>query len=253
MKKLIYGALLLSLTASSSVSGSDKKEITVFAAASTTNAVMDIAKEYTAETGVKVKFNLGSSGKLARQMEQGAPADLYISASTKWADYAKQKDLLKNDTITSFMKNSLVLVVPLDSSIKPFTLTEKSNLPKLFKGRLSIGDPRHVPAGKYAVQALKYYKWYEALKPRFQPAMDVRAALMVVELGEASMGIVYSTDAKKSKKVKEVAVFPEKSHSPVVYVCAEVKGGDSAGFRKFLLGEKAAVILKKYGFVPLKK
>lgn len=243
--------MLVSLTASLSVSGSDKKDITVFAAASTTNAVRDIAKAYTAETGVNVKLNLGSSGKLARQIEQGAPADFYISASKKWVAYAKIKGLVKNDTITSFMKNSLVLITPLDSRVKPFKLTEKSNLPKMFKGRVSLGDPRHVPAGKYAVQALKYYKWYNALKPRFQPAMDVRAALMVVELGEAEMGIVYSTDAKKSKKVKEVAVFSEKSHSPVVYVCAEVKGGSAAGFKNFLLGEKGAAVLKKYGFVPM--
>ncbi len=253
-RTFFYSALTVAMTMACGLFAGEKT-ITVFAAASTTDAMKEISDAFTAENGVKVRLNLGSSGQLARQMEQGAKADFFLSASKRWGDYAKEKGMLDNATLKEFMKNTLVIITPLDSKIKPFEITAKTDLPAMFKGRLSIGDPKHVPAGKYAVGALKYYKWLGALKPRFQPAKDVRSALMVVELGETDMGIVYSTDAKKSKKVKVVSVFPEASHPPIVYVCAVCKDADpsAAKFEAFLTGPKGAAVLKKYGFLPMTK
>lgn len=227
--------------------------ITVFAAASTADAVKEMGKTFTKETGIKVRLNLGSSGSLARQLEHGAPADYYISASTKWAKYAASKGLLKKTSMTHFMKNTLVLIAPESNSQKPFNMTSESNLPQIFKGRLSIGDPRHVPVGRYAKAALEFYNWFKPLKKRLQPAKNARAALMVVEFGETELGIVYSTDAHKSSKVKVISTFPEKSHPPIVYVSAICKGAtpSAAQFNRFLLSQKGAAILKKFGFQPI--
>ncbi len=255
MKRIFFYTVLTAAMVMSCGLFAGEKTITVFAAASTTDAMKEISKAFTAANGIKVRLNLASSGQLARQMEQGAKADFYLSASRRWGKYAKEKGLLDNKTIKEFMKNTLVIITPPESKLKPFEITAKTDLPAMFKGRLSIGDPRHVPAGKYAVKSLKYYKWYNALKPRFLPAKDVRSALMVVELGESEMGIVYSTDAKKSKKVKVVSVFPEASHPPIVYVCAVCKDGAPAAakFEAFLTGPKGAAVLKKYGFQPMAK
>jgi len=243
--------LLLILFTAVSAFGSGQQEsaeITVFAAASTSDLITAAAAAYTAETGTAVKLSAASSGTLARQIEQGAAPDIYISASEQWAVYLEDLQLLQENC--SFLGNSLVLVAPSDSALQPFNLTEESPLPE-FSGRISIGDPDHAPAGRYAVEAMTALGWIGELEPRLQPGADVRRALSVVEFGEAELGIVYKTDAILSSKVKIIAEFPESTHSPIRYYIGLVTGASAAGidFYKFLTESgKAASIIRGAGF-----
>lgn len=241
--------LLLLLLAAVSTAASADSALTVFAAASMADALKVVNGQYPAT----FKLNLGSSGTLARQMEQGGKPDVFISAAKDWTDYVVAKDLVEKDSVKELIGNALVLVAPSDSPLQPFVLDAKTDLPSLFKGRLSIGDPEHVPAGKYGVAALKHYGWFKPLEKRFLPGMTVRDALMVVELGEADMGIVYASDAASSKKVKVLAQFPADACPPIVYYCALGKGAspEAAKYQSFLLGDKAAAVFKANGFAPL--
>jgi molybdate transport system substrate-binding protein len=141
-------------------------------------------------------------------------------------------------------------VVPQNSSIDTLNISSSLDFPKAFAGRLAIGDPAHVPAGQYAAEALKSLGWYKSLEPRFLKTKDVRSALMVVELGECEMGIVYATDAMKSDKVRAVGVFPESSHQPVEYWAAKGKYGGSAAdsLLNYLHSAEADYIWKSFGF-----
>ena len=230
-----------------------EKPLTIFAAVSSAEAAEESGREFAVASGISVRVNPGSSGRLVRQMEQGAEADVFISASKAWMDHAQAGGLLKNDTIGVLTSGALAIVAPKDSSMKTFEPNADIDFPASFRGRLSIGDPRHVPAGKYAMETLKYYKWDKALEARLLPAMDARSALMVVEQGEADAGIVFLTDARKSQRIKILAILPEKSHSPVVYYAAVCKGA-SPGAEKlleFMRGDKGIEILKKHGFLAL--
>lgn len=223
--------------------------ITIFAAASTTDLITDIAHIFEEDTGSKVKINTASSGTLARQLEQGAKADIYISASAKWMEYTDTLGLV--EIKQPFLKNRLVLISHKDSEIEPFEMDKNSNLPSLFTSRLSMGDPAHVPAGQYAFEALNSLGWYDDLKDRLLPAADVRAALSVVEFDEADFGIVYETDALKSNKVKIISFFPEDSYSPVLYFCALLKTKDTRGraFYTYLTSSsQVEELYTKYGF-----
>jgi molybdate transport system substrate-binding protein len=231
---------------------SEKKtsSVTVFAAASTIDLMSELALLFEKETGTQVKINPASSGILARQIKDGASCDVFISASKKWIDFLDSNSLL--DERSDFMKNRLVLITHIDSTMTSFELDKNSNLPQLFSGRISIGDPAHVPAGVYAVEALKSLSWYEALEERILPAADVRAAMSVVEFDETELGIVYATDAERSDKVKVISFFPEDSHSPVLYFCASIKNSNPPGriFYDFLLTNSGAEELyEKYGFL----
>jgi molybdate transport system substrate-binding protein len=224
-------------------------ELTVFIAASTTDVITDIAGLYEEKSGISVNINPASSGTLAKQIEQGAPADVYISASEKWMEYVKGLDVTEKSA--SLVTNRLVLIVPEESKLKTVSFDGSFSLADLFEGHLSMGDPEHVPAGKYAKEAITYYGWYENLESRILPAADVRAALSVVELSEADLGIVYETDARKSDKVRILSGFPEESHTPIQYFCALLKdSSDEAGdFYDFLLNDaNAKELFKSYGF-----
>ncbi len=251
-KKIIMltGLLLLLTTQLFGAGTQEKKEsITVYIAASTTDLMGDLGALYTEATDVEVNLNPASSGTLARQIEQGAPADVYVSASKKWMDYIE--DMGSTETRAPFVNNKLVLIVPSDSGLTLPDIEEGIKLPELFNGRLSMGDPEHVPAGKYAMEALSYYGWYEPLKERILPGSDVRAAMAVVELGETELGVVYETDAKKSERVKIAASFPEESHTPIAYFIADLKGGSMAAreFTRFVLeSPEAQDCCRKYGF-----
>jgi len=251
MLKFLFGSLCL--LAAAVVIAADKP-LTVFAAASTSDAIKELTAQYTAANGAKFRCNFGSSGDLARQMEQNGPADIFISAAVEWADYAVSHQLVEKASARNFLTNDLVIVAPADTKMEPFKITKDTPLPTMFHGRLSVGDPAHVPAGKYAAAALKYYGWDKALQTRYLPAANVRAALMVVELGEADLGIVYSTDALKSKKVKTIAVFPAESYPKIVYVIALGKNADPAAekFYQFILGESGTAVFAKYGFRAIK-
>ena len=220
----------------------DEGKITVFAAASLTNAMQDIATQFKKEKGVDVVSSFASSATLARQIEAGAPADLFISADQKWMDYAVDKKAIDTATRQTLLGNSLVVVAPKASVQKDFTIDSKTNWTSLLNGgRLAVGDPEHVPAGIYAKEALQKLGAWDTLSPK----------LALVERNEAPLGIVYGSDAVASKGVKVVATFPEDSHKKVEYPVAVVEGHNNAtvkAFYDYLKGPQAAEIFKRYGF-----
>ena len=189
----------------------EEGKVTVFAAASLTNAMQDIAKEYKKEKGVEVVSSFASSSTLARQIEAGAPADLFISADQKWMDYAVEKKSIDTASRATLLGNSLVVVAPKASAQDEIDISDKTDWTSLLKGgRLAVGDPEHVPAGIYAKEALQKLGAWETLSPKLAPAEDVRGALALVERSEAPLGIVYGSDAVASKGVKVVGTFPDR-------------------------------------------
>lgn len=227
-------------------------KITVFAAASLTNAMQDIAQTYKKERHVEVVSSFASSSTLARQIEAGAPADLFISADQKWMDYAVDKKSIDTASRTTLLGNSLVVVAPKASDRGDIAINDKTDWVSLLQGgRLAVGDPDHVPAGIYAKEALQKLGAWETLSPKLAPAEDVRGALALVERNEASLGIVYGSDAVASKGVKVVGTFPEDSHKKVEYPLAIVDGHKNAtvtAFYDYLKGPEASAIFKRYGF-----
>jgi molybdate transport system substrate-binding protein len=225
--------------------------LTVSAAISLKDALDEIAKLYNAEQpGTAIRFNLGGSGTLQRQIEQGAPVDIFFSASSKEMDALESKGLLIPDSRRNLVRNSVVLIVPAGSN-------EISNFQDLTKPAakiIAIGEPRTVPAGKYAQEVLAHFGLFDQVKPKLVLAKDVRQVLTYVETGNADAGIVYATDAKSSSKVSVVATAPADSHSPVIYPGAIIKNSVSpaAGknFLEFLTGAKAREVFQKYGFIP---
>lgn len=244
---LAAGAALLSLAAPARA-----EDILIFAAASTKNAVDDIIAAYAAQGGGdKVEASYASSSDLAKQIENGAPAGVYISADTKWADYLAERDLIAADGRVDLLGNSIVLVVPKGSSLTA-DLTEPGSLAAaLGDERLAMGDPDHVPAGRYGEAALENLRSWASVEDHVARAKDVRAALALVERGEAAAGIVYGTDAAISDKVDIVATFPVTSHPEIVYPVMLVAGQDSEAARKFyafLAGPDAREAFVRYGF-----
>jgi molybdate transport system substrate-binding protein len=242
--------LVASLIASADAAARDT--ITVYAAASLTNALQDVDAGYTKQTGTPVTESFASSSTLARQIEAGAPAQVFISADTKWMDYLAQKGLVANEV--TFLGNELVLVAPADSPLRAQTIDRGTGWLDLLgrDGRLAVGDPDHVPAGIYAMEALERLGAWDTVEPRLARAEDVRGALALVERGDAPLGIVYATDARVSAKVRIVGTFPAGSHSEIVYPAATVKGADSAAVRdyfKYLGGAAARATFARYGFL----
>lgn len=232
------------------------EKITVFAAASLTNAMQDIATQYQKKSGVEVVSSFASSSTLARQIEQGAPADLFISADQQWMDYAVDKKSVVENTRYTLLGNDLVLVAPKSDSAKAVTINAKTDWRSLLKGeRLAVGDPDHVPAGIYAKEALQKLGAWDTVSPQLAPANNVRAALALVERNESPYGIVYGSDAVASDKVQVVGRFPDDSHKPVEYPMAVVKDHQNAtveAFYTYLQGPDAAAVFKQYGFAPKK-
>ncbi|CAH0194164.1 molybdate transporter [bacteria symbiont BFo1 of Frankliniella occidentalis] len=233
------------------------ENITVFAAASLTNALQDIASQYEKGKEVKIVSSFASSSTLARQIEQGAPADLFISADQQWMDYASGKKTIDDASRFTLLGNDLVLVAPASTKAQAVTISEKTDWKGLLKGqRLAVGDPDHVPAGIYAKEALEKLGAWQQVSPMLAPGNSVRAALALVERDETPYGIVYGSDAIASKKVTVVGTFPQASHKPVEYPIAIVKDHNSASvtaFYNYLKGPQAAAVFKQYGFSPLTK
>lgn len=245
--RLLYAllALLLPLTAQA-------QQVTMFAAASLTDAMKDISAKWTAAGHQPLVLSFGASSTLARQVEQGAPANVFASADEKWMDYLAQKNLIVADTRKDLLGNDLVLVVPAD---KPLHVTINTNFDLLAllggNGRLATGDPAHVPVGIYAEQALKKLGMWDSVSPRLARTDDVRSALLLVERGEAPAGIVYATDAAVSKAVMVAGTFPADSHDPVSYPFAVTKAGDTPEARallQFLSSPPARDVFAKRGF-----
>lgn len=209
--------------------------LTVFAAASLTDAMKDVAKLWESGGRAPVRFNFGSSSTLARQLEQGAPGNLFASADTQWMDYAQQRDLILPDTRRNLLGNKLVLVMA-KSAAHPVTIVPGFDLGAILGagGRLAVGDPSNVPAGIYAQQALSRLGVWQAIQSRLAPAENVRSALLLVERGEAPAGIVYETDVAVSPALAVVGVFPESSHDPILYPFAITRSGQTPEARAFL-------------------
>ena len=229
----------------------EDKTITVFAAASMKNALDEIDAAYTARTGVKFSVSYAASSVLAKQIEQGAPADVFVSADTDWMDYAIAKKTVNEPSRVNLLGNSIVLIAPKDSRIDSVTIAPGFDLARLAgNGRIATGDVRSVPAGKYAKAALEKLGAWQAAEPKFAMAESVRAALTLVARGEAVLGIVYSTDAKVEPGVKIVGTFPADSHPAIVYPVAATSTAkpEANDYLGFLRSAAAKGILEKYGF-----
>jgi molybdate transport system substrate-binding protein len=232
----------------------EEKGLTVFAAASMKNALDECDAAYTAKTGVKVVASYAASSVLAKQIDQGAPADIFMSADTDWMDYAAKQKTINTETRTSLLGNSIVLIAPKNSSIGSVTIGQGFDLAKLAgTGRIATGDVSSVPVGKYAKAALEKLGAWEAAAPKFAMAESVRAALTLVARGEAVLGIVYATDAKVEPEVKIVGTFPADSHPPIIYPVAATTsaGAGASGYLAFLHSQAAKTIFEKYGFTFL--
>lgn len=245
-------SLLASFAIGLAVSAAGAAEpVKIFAAASIAPSVQAVADLYKAEKGVDVVITPAASGTLAKQIDAGAPADIFVSANVKWMSWAKEKELVKADTVSSLVGNSLVLVTAKDGAA-PVDLADAKALPAaLGDERLAIGEAKSVPAGAYGEAALKSLGLYDALKPHFAPAENVRIALQMVARGEAKYGIVYGTDAKAEPGVAVVATFPESSHEPIVYPIALTVGAsaEAAVLLDFLKGPQAMKTYEDAGFV----
>ena len=229
------------------------QDLTVFAAASLTDALRDIAQTWEAKGGAKLRFNFAASSTLARQLQQGAVANLFASADLQWMDWAAQQGLIVAATRRSLLGNGLVLVMPKDRA-KPVRIEQGFDLMGLLGpgGRLTTGDPANVPAGIYARQALIKLGLWEAVAPRLAPAESARAALLLVERGEAPAGIVYSTDAAVAAGVAIAGTFPADSHEPIIYPFAVPKAGDTPAARAlldYIAGPEAAAAFRQRGFI----
>jgi molybdate transport system substrate-binding protein len=232
------------------------KSITVFAAASMKNALDDVDAAFTKHSGVKVVASYDASSALMKQIEGGAPADVFVSADLKWMDYGSQKKLIKDDTRINLLGNQLVLIAAKDSKIDHVTIAPGFDLAKLAgDGRIATGDVQAVPVGIYAKAALEKLGVWASVEPKMAMAANVRAALILVARGEAPLGIVYSTDATVEPGVKVVGVFPEASHDPIIYPVAATTGGkaDTTPYLAFLRSQAAKTIFESYGFTVLVK
>ena len=236
------------------------ENITVFAAASLQNAIDEIKVTYQKEDKKdEIEALYDSSSNLARQIEQGAPADIFISANQSWMNYLEEKDLLDNATRANIVKNELALITFKENPIE-YKIDFSSNefwKDALAKTRIALGDPDHVPAGLYAKESFEKLGVWKTVEPRVAAAQNVRAALLLVEVKEADLGVVYSSDASISQKVKTITTFPDDLHEPIEYPIAIIKEKANPaveGFYHYLLSDDAATIFKKYGFaVPSKK
>jgi molybdate transport system substrate-binding protein len=232
----------------------EDKTLVVFAAASMKNALDDIDTAFTAKTGVKVSASYAASSTLAKQIEQGAPADIFVSADTDWMDYAIGKKNINEATRVNLLGNSIVLIAPKDSKIDDVAIGPDFDLAKLAgDGKIATGDVKAVPVGKYAKAALEKLGAWQAAEPKFAMAESVRAALTLVARGEAVLGIVYSTDAKVEPGVKIVGTFPADSHPPIIYPVAATATAkpEANDYISFLRSQAAKTVLEKYGFVYL--
>jgi len=224
--------------------------VLVYAAASLTNALDEVGAAYTKESGGQVKFSYASSSILARQLEAGADADVFFTADLEWMDYVQNRNLINVSSRGNLLTNKLVLIAPKDSKAQ-LEIKQGFDLKgALGGGRLSMGDPESVPAGKYARSALMSLGVWNLVADHIVRADNVRAALAFVARGESPLGIVYETDALVDENVRVVATFPADSHPPIVYPAAlttRAKPGADA-FLAFARGTAGREIFKRYGF-----
>jgi molybdate transport system substrate-binding protein len=245
--------LCLALLGSTSFAAdADKPPITVFAAASLTNVLQELGDGFTKQTSIPVRFSFAASSALARQIENGAPADIFFSADLEWMDYLQTRNLIQHDARHDVLSNRLVLIAPADSKIN-LKIEPRFPLAKaLGTGRLATGDPDSVPVGRYAREALTTLGIWNDVADRLVRADSVRSALAFVDRGEASLGIVYETDALIDKRVRVVDVFPANSHLPIIYPIALTSAAkpNAAKFVAYIRGPAGDTAFKAYGFTP---
>ncbi len=227
-------------------------KVTVFAAASMTNALQQVAEDYKkVKPSEEIVFSFASSSVLARQITEGAPADIFVSADQKWMNFVAEKKAIVDASRFVLVGNELVMIAPKDSKIDKVDLATKQWQNSLNGTFLAVGDPDHVPAGIYAKVAFSHFGQWAELENKLARTENVRAALALVERGEAPLGVVYATDAAASKKVKVVATFPAESHPPVEYPVAIVKerdNQDTQAFLQYLKSEEAKKVFIEQGF-----
>ncbi|WP_233123504.1 molybdate ABC transporter substrate-binding protein [Agrobacterium vaccinii] len=247
------GVWLGAITLSSPALAQDK--VTVFAAASMKNALDAANAEWAKETANEATVSYAASSALAKQIEAGAPADVFISADLAWMDYVAGKKLIKDSTRVNLLGNRLVLVAPSDKA-KPVDISQGFDLAGLVgEGKLAMGAVDSVPAGKYGKAALEKLGVWSAVQSKVAGAESVRAALVLVSRGEAPYGIVYQTDAAADPGVKIVGTFPQDSHEPIIYpvaILSESKSPAATAYLDFLKSAKAAPYFEKQGFTILK-
>jgi molybdate transport system substrate-binding protein len=254
VRKILSVALAVCIQlGSAAIARAADSELLVFAAASLTNALDPLGPVYTKETGQPVKFSFAASSALARQLEAGATADVFMSADLEWMDYVQARNLIDTTTRRDLLGNHLVLIAPASSpaalAIEPGFALAKA----LGGGRLATGDPDYVPVGKYARQALTTLGVWGDVADRLVRADNVRTALAFVARGEAPLGIVYTTDAKIEPRVRVVGTFPDDTHLPITYPAAVTKGArqGAARFIQFLGGPVARAKFSELGFSAL--
>ena len=229
------------------------EDISLLVAASLTDAVTEIIDLYLRQSNDHILVSFANSSALAKQIENEAPADIFISANLGWMDYLIHNGLIKRASRRDALGNKLVLITPVESEID-FEIKPYFPLAKMLgDGRLAIADPDFVPAGQYAAAALKWLDVWSEVASRLAPGSDVRNTLSLVERGETQLGIVYQTDVIGSKKVRIVDYFPTESHPPIIYSFGIISDHDSPAvlsFYDFLTDEEAMEIFKIYGFVP---
>jgi molybdate transport system substrate-binding protein len=230
------------------------KDVLVFAAASLKNALDEVAAQWQRETGRKVKISYAASNTLIKQIEQGAPADMFISADLDWMDYGQQKNLIKPDTRSNLLGNRLVLIAPKDAT-QSVNIQPGFDLAALLNGgRLAMANVDAVPAGKYGKASLEKLGAWNGVKDKIAQAESVRAALLLVSRGEAPFGIVYQTDAASDPGVKIVGTFPESTHPPIIYPIAltkETTNADAQAFLNYIRSPAARPAFERQGFTIL--
>ncbi|GAC1306181.1 MAG: molybdate ABC transporter substrate-binding protein [Steroidobacteraceae bacterium] len=231
----------------------DEPPVLVFAAASLTNVLQELGAAFTKQSSIRVNLSFAASSALARQIENGTPADVFFSADVEWMDYLQKRNLIQPASRHDVVGNRLVLITAVDSPIKLKIEPHFKLLAALADGRLATGDPDAVPAGRYAKAALTTLGVWSDVADHLARADSVRAAMLFVDRGEAPLGIVYQTDALVDKKVRVIDVFPQGSHAPIVYPIAlsRVARPEASKFIAYVLGPAGAMAFKAYGFTPL--
>jgi molybdate transport system substrate-binding protein len=250
---LLFLSICFALSLSSRALGSEN-DIVVFAAASTTEVVKELGQVFEKQTGFTVTTSFAGSSALAKQIREGAPASIFISANRQWLDYLAAQDLLQKGSLVVIATNRLVVIVPKDVTVTdPFNLKD---LPFLLQnGFLGIGNPTHVPAGIYAKAALESLGIWNDIKDRYVQMPNERAVLAVAERGEVAAAIVYATDVQENKNVKVIATLPLSSHPEIVYGMAVIKAQDNYSaktFFDFVRSSRGQEIFEKYGFAPIR-
>lgn len=244
--------LLLTFALCACAPGDDTESpdtLTVFAAASTTEVITEAAQRFEAESGTRTVCSFGPSSSLARQILAGAPADVYLSANQAWMDELESAGTIHPGSRHVLLANELVLIAPRSSALEIDVTRETSlaDVPRLM--RFALGDPAHVPAGRYAKQALESLRWWTHLEPTVIPAADVRAALRLVEIGEADAGIVYATDTRRSRRIDIISTVPPDLHEPITYPIARCTNAPAGvAFIEFLRSPDMRTVFEDAGF-----